>query len=230
MIVSIMQPAYLPWLGYFDRISKSDCHIVLDHVSMDKNSKTKFTNRNKVRTAQGWSWLTVPVQAVTRSEDIPINKMKISSDVSWTTKHWKTLQASYSKASFFAYYCDFFEDLYKKREHSLSTLLNESTEYLLTSLKIDTDCLRSSDLSPQSKKADLILEICKKVGATCYLSGPFGRDYLNVHEFEDAGIELKFHDYLHPEYEQVHKGFEPCMSIVDLLFNHGPKSLEILST
>jgi hypothetical protein len=230
MIVSIMQPAYLPWLGYFDRISKSDCHIVLDHVSMDKNSKTKFTNRNKMRTVQGWSWLTVPVKAVASSEDTPINKLEISSDVSWTSKHWKTLQASYSRASFFTDYSDFFESFYKKRENSLAFLLDESTEYLLTSLKIDTHCLRSSDLSPQSKKSDLILELCKKVGATCYLSGPFGRDYLDAHKFEDAGIELRFHDYVHPEYEQVYKGFEPYMSIVDLLFNHGPKSLEILST
>jgi len=230
MIVSIMQPAYLPWLGYFDRISKSNCHIVLDHVSMDKNSKTKFTNRNKVRTAQGWSWLTVPVQAVTRSEDIPINELKISSDVSWESKHWRTLQANYSRSSFFPDYADFFEDFYKNQVSSLGSLLEHSTSYLLRSLRIETECLRSSDLSPQSKKSDLILELCKKVGATCYLSGPFGRDYLNADEFEDVGIELRFHDYVHPEYEQVYKGFEPYMSIVDLLFNHGPKSLEILST
>lgn len=230
MIVSIMQPAYLPWLGYFDRISKSDIHIVLDHVAMDKNSKTKFTNRNKVRTAQGWSWLTVPLQAVSRSEDVPINKMKISSDVSWSNKHWKTIQANYSRARFFKDYSGFFESFYEKPEHSLCALLSESTEYLLTSLKIETNCLRSSDLSPQSKKAELILDLCKNVGATCYLSGPFGRDYLSPHEFEDAGIELRFHDYVHPEYEQVYKGFEPYMSIVDLLFNHGPNSFEILST
>jgi len=230
MILSISQPAYLPWLGYFDRISKSDFHIVLDHVCMDKNSKTKFTNRNKVRTAQGWSWLTVPIKSAARSEDIPINRLEISSDASWTSKHWKTLQANYSKASFFNDYSDFFEYFYKNCEHSLNSLISESTNHLLTSLDIKTECVSSSEFFPQAKKSELILELCKKTGATCYLSGPFGRDYLNAQEFEDAGIELRFHDYSHPQYKQVYEGFEPYMSIIDLLFNHGSKSLEILST
>ena len=107
-------------------------------------------------------------------------------------------------------------------------MLKASREYFLQELGVRTECISSSDLSLESKKAELILDICRKVGATTYLSGPFGRDYLNQKDFEEAGIELQFHDYAHPVYMQNFDGFEPYMSILDLLFNHGDKSLEIL--
>lgn len=227
MIVSINQPAYMPWLGYFDRVNRSDLHIVLDHVQFEKNS---VTNRNKVRTPEGWNWITVPVRTKGRFSQLSINQVEIDQNVFWSKKHWRTIEANYSKSPCFSQYSRSLQDLYDREWATLGALLDEGRRYFLTELGIMKDLVRSSELSPQSKKSDMVLELCKKVGATCYLSGPFGRDYLNAHEFEDAGIELRFHDYVHPEYEQVYKGFEPYMSIIDLLFNHGPKSLEILST
>ncbi len=225
-----MQPAYIPWLGYFDRISKSDIHIVLDDVSMDNNSKTKFTNRNKIRKPNGWSWLTVPLQSVSRSDDKVISDLKISSDTNWSTKHWKAIRANYSRSPHYSRYSHYFENFYGQDWIHLAPMLEESTRYLFQELGIQTQQLKSSELSPQSKKADLILELCIKVGATTYLSGPFGRDYLDESAFKKAGIRLQYHDYVHPEYKQCFDGFEPNMSIVDLLFNHGEKSLEILSS
>lgn len=227
MIVSINQPAYMPWLGYFDRIHGSDLHIVLDHVQFEKNS---VTNRNKVRTLDGWNWITVPVRTKGRFSKLAIDQVEIDQNMYWAKKHWRTIEANYSKSRYFNDYSLGLRDLYSSDWTTLGALLDESRKFLLTELGIKKDQIRSSELSPQSKKSDLVLELCKKVGATCYLSGPFGRDYLDAHKFEDAGIELRFHDYVHPEYEQVYEGFEPYMSIVDLLFNHGPKSLEILST
>jgi hypothetical protein len=228
MIVSIMQPGYIPWLGYFDRISKSDLHIVLDNVAMDMSSKTKFTNRNKIRTASSWSWLTVPLKSVNRSAELSIYDVEISSDVNWQDKHWKTIQANYSRSPFFLDFSNYFKDFYKQNWTHLGPMLRESTEYLLHELGIKTECIRSSDLSPQFKKADLIVELCEKVGAKTYLSGPFGRDYLVERAFETARIELQYHDYVHPVYTQNFGGFEPYMSVTDLLFNHGENSLEIL--
>ncbi len=225
-----MQPAYLPWLGYFDRLLKSDLHVILDHVSMDKNSKTKFTNRNKIRTPEGWSWVTVPVWSSRRETELPINRLEVNSEISWANKHWRTLQANYSRAPYFKNHAPFFEDLYQRDWLLIAPLLQESTNYLLKELGIQTEILRSSELSPKEKKADLILELCKRVGATTYLSGPFGRDYLNEGAFDAAGIELQFHDYNHPEYKQAFSGFELYMSVIDLLFNHGGASLDILRT
>jgi len=228
MIVSIMQPAYIPWLGYFDRVLKSDIHIVLDNVAMDKSSKTKFTNRNKIRTPNGWSWLTIPLQSVARSDEQVISDLEISPSMNWSEKHWKTIQSNYSRSNYYSDYSDYFENFYQQDWVHLAPMLQESTRYLLQELGIQTQQMKSSELSPQSKKADLILELCIKVGATTYLSGPFGRDYLDEHAFDKAGIELKYHDYVHPAYNQCFEGFESHMSVIDLLFNYGDKSLEIL--
>lgn len=227
MIVSINQPAYLPWLGYYDRIAKSDLHIVLDHVQFEKNS---VTNRNKVRTATGWSWLSVPVLTKGRFGELAIDQIEIDQTSKWVKKHFMTLQTNYSRSAYYSQYCDYFEHFYQQDWTYLAPMLLESTCYLMQELGIQTQQLRASELSPKSKKADLILELCIKVGATTYLSGPFGRDYLDEDAFEKAGIELKYHDYVHPTYDQCFDGFEPYMSVVDLLFNHGEKSLEILTS
>src|ERR1051326_8427944 len=98
MIVSINQPAYLPWLGYFDRIAASDIHVVLDHVQFEKNS---FVNRNKVRTAQGATWLTVPVETSGKFGQLPIDQLQIASDQPWARKHWKTIEQCYAHAPYF---------------------------------------------------------------------------------------------------------------------------------
>ena len=102
MKVTIMQPAYLPWLGYFDRVSKSDLFIVLDHVSMDNSSKNKFANRNKIRTHQGWSWLTIPIQSSGSSQDIPLNELHINNSFNWRKKHFKSIQSCYQKSPFYS--------------------------------------------------------------------------------------------------------------------------------
>lgn len=225
MIVSINQPAYLPWLGYFDRVANSDLHIVLDNVQFEKNS---VTNRNRVRTASGWSWLSVPVLTKGRFGELVFDRIEIDHTSKWAKKHFMALQTNYSRSAYYSRYSDYFHEFYQQDWIYLTPMLQESTRYLLQELGIQTQQLKSSELSPQSKKADLILELCIKVGATTYLSGPFGRDYLNEGAFEKAGIELKYHDYAHPTYDQCFDGYEPYMSVVDLLFNHGEKSLEIL--
>ena len=227
MIVSINQPAYIPWLGYFDRISKSDLHIILNHVQFEKNS---MTNRNKIRTSQGWAWLTVPLHTKGLFGNLSIQDIDISMSQPWESKHWKTLLNNYSKAPYFSAHEAFFQEIYQSKWDKLLSLIEKVNFYILQQLRVDKQLIYSSDLSPQSTKGELILELCKKVGATTYLSGPMGRNYLEEELFEAANIKLRFHDYAHPHYEQAYAGFEPYMSIIDLLFNHGPKSLEILSS
>ncbi|OOZ41872.1 hypothetical protein BOW53_02165 [Solemya pervernicosa gill symbiont] len=229
MIVSIMQPAYLPWLGYFDRIAQSDVHIVLDDVALERSSKTRFTNRNKVRTKEGIKWLTVPVKTAGLGQPL-ISQIEIDNGQPWRKKHWQTLLHSYSQAPCFHEHKTFFENYYAREWPKLGECLKESTQYLLDVLGINVNLLYSSEMIVEGVKSELILNLCQSVGATKYISGPFGRDYLNGNAFESAGIELSFHDYHHPVYKQYHGGFEPYVSIVDLLFNHGSKSLEILTS
>ena len=225
MIVSINQPAYLPWLGYFDRIARSDVHIVLDHVQFEKNS---FTNRNKIRTKTDWQWLTVPVKTKGKFGALAINELTINSDIRWAAKHWAALQNHYAKAPYFSQYKDFFEATYAQPWHLLNDLVRETTSCLLSAFGIRTPVLFSSDLNVAGKKDELVLNVCKAVGATHYLSGPLGRDYLREEYFEQAGIAMCYHDYRHPNYTQLYPGFEAYMSGIDVLFNHGVSSLDIL--
>lgn len=221
MIVSISQPAYLPWPGYYDRILKSDLHIVLDHVQFERRGLTK---RNKIKTPQGWSYLTVPVKTKGKFKDCPIHELEIQQEDGWQRKHLQSLINNYSKAPFYKDHIGFFETLYSKEWLLLNDLLTEMNSYFLDVLDIPTKIVSSREFDPQLTKSDLILELCQKSETTTYVSGPFGRDYLDLGSFEAAGIKILYHDYEPPEYPQLFGDFEPYMSVIDMLFNCGPDS------
>ncbi len=227
MIISINQPAYLPWPGYFERIFKSDLHVVLDHVQFEKNS---LVNRNKIRTSNGWAWLTVPLKTKNNFGNLQISKLEISNNSNWASKHFKSLKSNYMRSNYFKTYIDFFDDLYSQPWINFCPLVDSLNSYLLQSLDIKTPLIKSSSSPLVQSKSLLILEICKQHGATKYLSGPFGRDYLDEQLFKENGIVIQYHDYVSPEYTQAFPGFEPYMSVIDLLFNHGENSLELLMT
>jgi hypothetical protein len=229
MIVTIMQPAYLPWLGYFDRIRRANALIVLDNVAIDRNSKTKFANRNRIRTPQGAIWLTVPILTRGRSDSLAINRLEIDPTQHWRPRHWASLDLNYRRAPHFAEHAPFFERLYATEWQRLAELCRHVTDYLLGALGLTRFVRYASEMNVEGSKDALILSLCRAAGATRYISGPLGRDYLDAGAFAAAGIELEFHDYRHPTYAQAFAGFEPYMSAVDLLFNHGPRSLAILS-
>lgn len=225
MIVSINQPAYLPWLGYFHRIAVSDAHIVLDHVQFEKNS---FTNRNKIRTQKSWCWLTVPVRTAGKFGDLSINALEVANEKKWASKHWQSLRLNYSKAAFFEQHAAFFEGIYNRHWQKLADLMRETTTYLLDAFGIRTKLYFSSQMRLPGKKDELILNLCRELGATVYLSGPLGRNYLHGDSFSREGITVRYDDYRHPTYPQVYPGFEAYMAAVDLLFNEGPAGLEII--
>ncbi len=225
MIVSIHQPAYLPWLGYFHRIAISDVHVVLDHVQFEKNS---FTNRNKIRTRNGWSWLTVPVKTAGKFCNLAIGDMEIDNQKPWARKHWESLRQNYSRAPFFAEHSIFFRDLYDRRWTNLTDLMTEISTYLLNALDIRTKLYFSSQMHASGAKEQLVLNLCRELGATVYLSGPLGRNYLNEVSFERHNVKVRYDDYRHPVYSQIYPDFEPHLAAIDLLFNKGPDSRTVL--
>lgn len=231
MTVTIMQPAYLPWLGFFERIYLSDLFIVLDHVQLDTSSKTNFTNRNKIKTPQNNTWLTIPVKRKGKYGELFINKIEIDNEVNWKHKHLGSIKQFYSKAAYFNQYYTRIEELISNDSIFLVPFIDLINKNLFEMLSIETKMIYSSSMSEiNSQKDDLILDLCRNVGATRYISGPFGRDYLDISKFKKNDIELLFHDYKHPEYKQQFGGFSPYLSIIDLLFNHGKNSLQILNT
>ena len=227
MIVSINQPAYLPWLGYFDRIAVSDCHVVLDSVQFEKNS---FVNRNQVRTAQGSTWLTVPVSTKGKFGSLPIKDLEIATGEHWAGKHQRTLSQAYARAPHFARHREFFDDVYSRTWTRLADLIEPITRYLCSCFRITTPMVSSSTLTAEGRKDELVLQICRELGATTYLSGPLGRNYLDESKFARAGIAVRFADYIHPTYPQAHDGFLPNMAAVDLLFMVGEDAGRVLRT
>jgi hypothetical protein len=226
VIVSINQPAYLPWLGYFHRIAASDLHVVLDHVQFEKNS---FTNRNKIRTQEGWCWLTVPVKTKGLFGRLGIDQLECADEEGrWRRKHWTALRTNYGRTPHFGRYAGFLEEAYSRPWARIADLLKVLTQHLCAALEIRRPILFSSELGVDGVKDELILNICRAVDARVYLSGPFGRNYLREDRFRKAGVEVAYQDYRHPVYRQAFPGFEPCMSSVDLLFNCGPESKEVL--
>lgn len=224
MIVSVHQPQYLPWLGFFDKIEKSDCFVYLDQVQYKSR---EFQNRNKIRTKGGWIWLTVPVMTKGKRGQ-GIGEIRMDNELDWRKQHFSSLKTWYAKAKYIDKYIHFFEEVFSKKWEKLSDLNIYIIDYLLKQLAINTPVYFESNLGIKNKKTDRIIEICKKLNADTYLSGAGGRDYLEEGKFIEAGIKLIYQDFSHPSYEQCYSPFIPYMSIIDLLFNRGEESLKIL--
>ncbi len=222
MKVAIHQPQYLPWLGYFDKMDQVDVFVLLDDVQYKKN---EWQNRNKIRTASQWQWLTVPVMYKFGEK---INEVRIDSHQDWRARQMKGLEINYSNAPYFWDYFTFFRDVFAQEWEFLVDINIYFIEYLKDALGIKTDLVRSSVLKVNGSKTERLVEICKALKADTYLSGAGGDEYLDKGLFEESGIVLEFQHYSPPRYSQAFGGFYPNMSVVDLLFCHGKESLSII--
>jgi len=223
--ISINQPAYLPWLGYFERIANSDEHIVLDHVQFEKNS---MVNRNKILSSNSEIMLTVPVKTSGKFGQLAICDIAIENQQKWQKKHWQSIYFNYKKAAFFEKYHDSLLSIYQTTWLTLNDLLKAQLNFFIDALGIKTPIIYSSDFQWQSSKSELILEICKMTDAKRYISGALGKDYLDTYLFEQENISIEFQNFKHPTYLQLKPTFHSNLSTLDLLCNHGDKSLSIL--
>lgn len=203
--------------------------VLLDNVQLDKNTKTQFTNRNRIKTNDGVKWLTVPVKTKGENKFKKIKELSIDETVNWRKKHIKTIEQTYRKSKYFDDYYDDIQSLILTTEVNLSNFLDPFGKYFFSTLGLKPEVVYASQIDLFSKKAGLVLEICQHVGANTYLSGPYGRDYLDVQLFQKSGIRVKFHDYIHPTYKQHGAGFIPYLSIIDLLFNEGRNAIDIIT-
>jgi len=225
-IVTAHQPNYLPWIGFFSKIKQSDCLIIADTVVM--GDKSVF-NRNKIRTNNGWVYLTIPIghKALNRK----ICDIKLPSDKTWQKNHWQTVYRNYAHTKFFKDYQDFFEELYQRDFTYIWQLNLEIIKYLLKCFNIEVEMLKASEMTIDQnlRSTDFIIALMAGCGADIYLSGPSGRNYLNLKKFPQQNIGLKFFNFQHPVYQQRYPGFEPDMSAIDLLFNMGPHAGDVIS-
>lgn len=226
MRVAILQPSYLPWLGYFDQMFKSDVFVVYDDVQYDKNG---WRNRNRIKTPQGPQWLTVPV--LTKGRNFPLNReVEINNTVSWQEKQLRSIVQNYTKAPFFNEHIGPVRGVLERHWRLLTELNMAFIHVLMERLALKTRIYFSSDLKiPNMGKTERLIKVCQYFGADTFLEGDRGRDYIDETLFMRAGIQLEFHGYTHPVYHQLYGKFVPYMSVIDLLFNHGDDSLKILT-
>jgi len=222
MKLVVLQPGYLPWLGFFDQMHWADTFVIYDDVQYTKND---WRNRNRIKGPGGPQWLTVPVHH--HLGDL-IKDVAMPHDRRWVRSHVKSLQFAYSKARYFEDYFSPIKELIEAPHQRLIDLDMALIIYLKGALEIDAQILYSSRMQAQGNKLERLINICRECGATEYLTGDAAADYLDVKLFEDNEIEIRYHHYKHPEYPQLFGGFVSHLSVVDLLFNCGPESLHYL--
>jgi hypothetical protein len=218
--VAVVQSNYIPWKGYFDLIRTADEFVLYDDVQYTRRD---WRNRNRIKTADGTRWLTVPVEVKGKYHQ-KIRETRIS-DPTWADTHWRSLCGAYGKAPFFRTVRERFEPFYRGTPSAWLSEVNRELIGLACELLGVHTPIRSSaefDLREDDPSARL-LELCQKTGATEYLSGPAARDYLNVPRFERAGVGVRWMDYTgYPDYPQLHGPFEHAVTALDLLAMTGP--------
>ena len=216
--IAIVQSSYIPWKGYFDLIRSVDEFVLYDDAQFTRRD---WRNRNRIKTADGLKWLTVPVEMKGKYGQA-IKDTRIS-DPSWGEKHWKSLVHAYSKAPCFSQCAARIEEVYQDAsDEALSQINYRFLTAICGILGIDTKITWSMDYAATGRKSERVLDICGQAGASEYLSGPSARAYLDESLFEEAGIDVVWMEYDgYPEYDQLHPPFEHHVTALDLIFHTG---------
>lgn len=226
MICTVHQPNYLPYLGFFEKASQSDIFIIYDTTQFKKND---WQNRNRLCSTDGWQWITV---SILHSFGQKIKEVEIDYTRKPLKNNWSKIQTIYGKAPYFKKYAGIFDDIYKKEYRYIADLNYDLITAISKILGLNTKFIRSSELrSIETKSSQALVDLCNIVSADTYISGSEGRNYLETNLFDESNIKLQFQNYKHPVYKQFNNSeFQPYMSIVDLIFNCGEASLEILKS
>jgi hypothetical protein len=237
MKVAIHQPHFLPWLGYLHRMAQADLFVLLDHVQFERRN---YQNRTMIRLNDEGRWLTVPVVQRSQKERIADKEVDNRLDGAkwWAPNHFTTLRHAYRAAGFFSSYAADFKRLFDTPWQRLVEINQAGLDLLREAFGIRTPLVRSAELAVEGTRAELILNICRAVGADTLIAGMGGsRDYLDVEAFARAGVRIEFHQFRHPEYPQCGAApgaapgavpFIRGLSAIDLLFNCGPQSRSLL--
>ncbi len=224
-ILSAVQPYFFPFLGFFYKVYLSDIVIILDSVQFPRGST--WLTRNRFKNAQGTLWMTIPVWKKGLGLQ-KINNVSICHEGLWTKKHLDSLKSAYARAPFLDEHLGFLEKIYSSGMEKLIHFNLSIIRYLLRQFQIDTEILLLSDLGIEEKGSQLLVGICKKLGANHFLAQSPAKKYLDMNMFQDAGIAIRFFNPPSLVYPQLWGDFIPNLSALDLVLNCGPKARDIL--
>lgn len=225
--VAIVQSSYIPWKGYFDLIGSVDEFIVYDDRQYTRRD---WRNRNRIKTARGTTWLSIPVKVRGRYYQ-RIDETEVA-DPTWAERHWRTIVHAYGQAPYFDLYRDRLQALYEGCTEVLLSRVNRVfLEAICQLLGIQTKFVPSTEYDVAGSRTDRLVALCRAASATSYVSGPRARAYLDESRFDEAGIDVRYMDYTgYREYEQLHPPFEHEVSIVDLLVHTGTEARTFLKS
>jgi hypothetical protein len=223
--LAVLQPGYLPWLGFFDQMRRADVFVHYDDVQYDTHG---WRNRSRIKSRTGPLWLTVPVHH--RGLGKPrILDVTIDSTAPWARKHLGTLLQFYKDAPYWSRYSPELAELLHRPWERLVDLNLALTAKMAAWLGVKACAHRASGLGIDGERSERLLKICQRFDATRYLSGNAARSYLDVDLFRRHGIVVEWQEYPHPTYRQLHGPFVPYLSAIDLILNCGEESSAILS-
>jgi len=225
MILSANQPYFSPFPGFFYKAHQSDIFVILDQVQFPLG--TTWLSRNRFKNDQGTLWMTVPVWKKGLGLQ-RIDEVKICHEGRWAKKHLESLKSAYGKAPYFRDHLEFIEEMFSTGVERLLDLNLEIIKYLMGQLQMETKVVLLSDLSIEARGDQMLVDICKKLGASHFLAQHAANKYLNQGLFQEAGIELTYFKPPSLIYPQLWGSFIPNLSTFDLLFNCGPKARDIL--
>ncbi len=225
MQVTIHQPDFLPWLGFFNKISNCDYWIVLDHVKNNPRDSAFWGRRVRMLINGKPEWLSIPLNRPTALGEIgiPINKMVINTNLNKQLKKLPmTIRMAYSKSPFFSDYFPFVESWFIDKDPNLMMRNMIFIKKIMKILDIKTKIIFSSDFATNSKSTQLLVDLIKNVGGDIYRCGGGANGYQDDDLFIKNGITLKHNNFLHPVYPQIgEQKFIEGLSIIDALFNVG---------
>jgi hypothetical protein len=224
MRAAIHQPMYLPYPGFFHKLSMADVFVIMDDVQYDK----RFTNRNRILVPQGPLWLSVPIN---KEDKFHENRfIRINNSIEWRADHLKKIRNSYTNAPFFHLYDGKLQEVYEKDWELLFELDFELVKAAASWLGINVKIVKESELEVTGTSTDRLINACKAVGADTYVSGVGGKNYMDEAAFAKSGLRVVFQDYHPTPYKQrFATTFVPDLSIIDMLANLGPDSIKVIS-
>lgn len=225
IVASIIQPSFLPWAGYFEQMARSDIFVYLDDV---KFTKQDWRNRNRLKSPNGISYITVPVKNVSKASFL-IKDAQVAHQEPWLKKMLNCIQEWYKRAKFFDEIYAPVAEIFQKKHIYLVDLIYDLNEFIREYLQIVVPTYKSSDLSIKNiDKNGRLIEICNKLGADILYDGASAKAFINKELFEKNGIEVIFQNYVYKDYPQIWGDFESHLSILDLIMNCGKNSYQIL--
>lgn len=223
--IAALQPGYLPWVGFFDLMKRSDLFVIEDNL---KYTKQDWRNRNRIRTASGARYLTVPVRLP--AEHLPINQVMIDNSTDWSRRHWNVLYENYHAAPYWSRYAALLSETYKRTWERLIDLDLHLIDFLRSEFQITTPIVLLSSLPVAfgKDKTQSLIDLVKAVGGHALLEGASGRRFIDEARFVQAGLDIRFQDYVCKPYRQQFQPFLSHLSAIDLLLNEGPAGTEFI--